>query len=69
MTNSDVTFQPWGGEHDKVLYDVLLPDGEIVQCWPNEGRLHYQGDDDRFRGKYWTAADGVKIRVSREAVC
>jgi hypothetical protein len=71
MTTSDVTFQTWDGEYEKQFYDVLLPDGDVVVCWPNAGRLHFAEPDvpenhAKYRGRFWTVEDGVMVRVNQE---
>lgn len=33
-------FTIWDGQYDKTWYDVLLPDGSVVErCWPNAGKM------------------------------
>jgi hypothetical protein len=71
MTVSEVEFRDWDGEYEKLFYDVLLPDGDVVVCWPNAGRMHFAEADvvsghAKYRGKFWTPEAGVKIRVNRE---
>ena len=54
-------FTTWNGEYDKVHYDVLLPDGELVKhCWPNAGKMCAMDSKQRS----WTKDDGIKVRVS-----
>lgn len=50
-------------DYDKVFYDVLLSNGEIVKhCWPNAGRMNAINGD----GRKWGGEDGVKVRPSMD---
>lgn len=54
-------WQPFTGNYEKQWYDVLLPDGEVVECcWPNAGHLH----EMRGRSRQWDETSGVKFRPS-----
>lgn len=33
-------FKVWDGEYEKEFYDVRLPSGEIILCWPNSGVMN-----------------------------
>ena len=54
-------FEEWDGDYIKTLYDVLLPDGEIIyKCWPNAGKMLECGGQHR----QWLPEDGIQVRKS-----
>lgn len=56
-------WQEWTGQYDKRMYDVMLPDGTIIeQCWPNAGEFHAT---DGIDGKKYNV-EGMSIRVSKK---
>lgn len=60
MKKHSSDWQEWAGDYDKRMYDVLLPDGTIIeQCWPNAGEFHAPTDE-----KY--NVEGMSIRVSEK---
>lgn len=44
-------------DYQKTLYDVLLPNGEIVlRCYPNGGYMHADN------GRLWDTNSNIKVR-------
>lgn len=47
-------------DYEKKFYDVLLPDGKIVeQCWPNSGLMNAINSGTRYGPR-----DNIKVRLS-----
>jgi hypothetical protein len=56
-------WEPFTKDFDywKKFYDVMLPDGTIVeQCWPNAGWMNAINGD----GRKWGPEDNIKVRLS-----
>ena len=49
-------------DYEKELYQVLLPDGTILEnCWPNAGMMHCSDT-----GKIFKHTDNIKVRIKGE---
>lgn len=58
-------WEPFTKDFDywKKFYDVMLPDGTIVeQCWPNAGKMNAINGD----GRTWGHEDNIKVRLSKK---
>lgn len=49
------------GRYIKTVYDCRLPDGSIVQVWPNAGKLHALDNSAR----QFKESDNVEIKPTR----
>jgi hypothetical protein len=50
-------------DYEKVIYQVKLKDGAIVQCWPNAGFMNAVDGS----GRVFKPMAGIKCRVDLEA--
>lgn len=54
----EVPFRPFEGDYEKQWYEVRLPDGEILLCWPNAGKMIAIDGS----GGEWSPSDGIEYR-------
>lgn len=57
----ETEFFKWDGNYIKVFYEVLLPDGEKVRCWPNANAMNSVDGTDR---KWTKDDDEILVRVA-----
>jgi len=55
-------FRRWTGAYRKEFYEVRLKSGDIIECWPNAGRMvALDGSGREFKPE-----DKVAVRLKEE---
>jgi len=54
-------FKLWDGSYDKTWYDIRLPSGEVLTCWPNAGCMMSMDGS----GRTWLPKDNIEVRFGQ----